>query len=64
VHKCANQYAVTLNTIVNAEWKAIDEMTSNIFFNNLPGFRMAKDPLYTSFDALHEGFCKNWLIAA
>jgi hypothetical protein len=56
VHDCINQYEVTLNAIVNAEWKAIDEVMSHISFNDLPSFRVSKDALYTRFDGLDEGF--------
>jgi len=56
VHDGIYHYDITLNTIVYAERKAINEMTAYIFFNNLPGFRICEDAFYARFNGLDEGF--------
>ena len=54
MHHSVDHYAISLYTIVNTEWKTLDEIASHIIFDYLPSAGIGKD----LFDAGLEGFDK------
>jgi hypothetical protein len=52
VHHSVDHYAITLDAIVNAEWKTLDKIAPNISFDDLPSFRIGEDFFNAGLDTL------------